>query len=272
MSIEPWKCCGCGAESSNGEKPCDCTTIVGFKTGGEKCVFKEKASEQPDEMTTITNAWLLLKQCEGENMQEDWPRVDAAYKLLEKAVNVPKREVEQPVGCREAFEKWWEASKDLIGVPDDAFETWTVWQAAWQPKREISNLNKGEFMLTDEQIEHMTMRFLGWKLPADFRPDCGIHFDAEAAKKLNPNNATYEPNGTNLFDYMQAKNMVRYMAEGLPLSKIESIIDRIGKNNLESHLEGAFLNLGDLPMDSRKRHTQEVVRIFRELTNQIEGE
>lgn len=90
------------------------------------------------------------------------------------------------------------------------------------PKRESSDFNKGEFMLTDEQIEYMTMRFLGWKLPADFRPDCGIHFDADAAKKLNPNNATYEPNGTNLFDYMQAKNMVRYMAEGMPpLSKIE---------------------------------------------------
>lgn len=69
---------------------------------------------------------------------------------------------------------------------------------------------------TDEQIRYMVMRFLGWKLPKDFRPDCGIKFDADAAKKLNPNNATYEPSGTNLFDSGQADDMVRFMVDGIP--------------------------------------------------------
>lgn len=62
-----------------------------------------------------------------------------------------------------------------------------------------------EFML-----DKMVDRFLAWPLPKDFAPDCGISFDADAAKKLNPRNARYEPVGTNLFTAEQAKAMFRY--------------------------------------------------------------
>lgn len=70
--------------------------------------------------------------------------------------------------------------------------------------------------MTDEQIKHMVNRFLGWKLPENFRPDGGVQFDADAAKKLNPRNLRYAPYGTNLFDATQAEAMVRYIVEGLP--------------------------------------------------------
>ncbi len=71
-------------------------------------------------------------------------------------------------------------------------------------------------MLTEEQIKYMRDRFLGWRLPEDFRPDGGVQFDADAAKKFNPNNLRYEPSGTNLFDAGQAEQMIRYMLDGLP--------------------------------------------------------
>jgi hypothetical protein len=61
--------------------------------------------------------------------------------------------------------------------------------------------------------EEMINRFLQWKLPENFRPDCGIIFDANAAIKLNPNNHKYEPVGTNLFDYEQAKQMLEFVLE-----------------------------------------------------------
>ncbi len=77
---------------------------------------------------------------------------------------------------------------------------------------------KESIMPTDEQIKHMVRRFLGWRLPEHFRPDCGIHFDADAAKKLHPNNLRYEPIGTNLFCADQAEQMIRYMVDGLPMS------------------------------------------------------
>lgn len=70
--------------------------------------------------------------------------------------------------------------------------------------------------MTDAQIKHMVDRFLSWKLPEHFNPDCGIQFDADAAKKLDPRNHRYEPSGTNLFGASETNEMVRYMLEGLP--------------------------------------------------------
>lgn len=68
--------------------------------------------------------------------------------------------------------------------------------------------------MTDEQIKHMTERFLSWKLPADFNPDCGI-----SAQRPNYGpNVAWEPMGTNLLDYTQAEAMVRHMVEGLSAS------------------------------------------------------
>ena len=71
--------------------------------------------------------------------------------------------------------------------------------------------------MTDEQIKHMVNRFLGWRLPENFRPDAGISFKAE----FNEHTAhpmKHEPSGTNLFDATQAEAMVRYMVEGLPVN------------------------------------------------------
>lgn len=70
--------------------------------------------------------------------------------------------------------------------------------------------------MTEDQIKHMVDRFLSWKLPEDFRPDGGVQFDADAAKKLDPRNLRYEPYGTNLLNYTQAKAMVEHMLVGLP--------------------------------------------------------
>ena len=57
----------------------------------------------------------------------------------------------------------------------------------------------------------MVDRFLFWRLPEDFNPDCGIQFDADGARKIDPRNHRYEPVGTNLFSAEQATAMVRYM-------------------------------------------------------------
>ncbi len=70
--------------------------------------------------------------------------------------------------------------------------------------------------MKDDQIKYMVDRFLQWKLPEDFNPDCGIRFDADAAKKMNPRNHRYEPVGTNLLTATQADKMVRFMIDGVP--------------------------------------------------------
>lgn len=74
--------------------------------------------------------------------------------------------------------------------------------------------------MTDEQIKYMVNRFLGWRVPENFRPDAGISFNPEynveynAARGKPP--ARHQPSGTNLFGADQAEAMVRYMVEGLP--------------------------------------------------------
>jgi len=75
-----------------------------------------------------------------------------------------------------------------------------------------------EATMTEEQIRAMVDRFLQWKLPADFRPDGGISF-----KPIRNEGTAFEgrnePVGTNLLTATQAEAMVRFMVEGLPITK-----------------------------------------------------
>lgn len=70
----------------------------------------------------------------------------------------------------------------------------------------------------DQQVKHMVERFLRWRLPENFNPDCGITFKAiyNEHSPFGPSKA--EPVGTNLFDYTQAEAMVRHMLAGLPVA------------------------------------------------------
>lgn len=70
--------------------------------------------------------------------------------------------------------------------------------------------------MSEDQIKHMVNRFLGWRLPEHFSPDCGISFKKTFNDHMPFGPQKYEPVGTNLFDVQQAEAMVRYMIEGMP--------------------------------------------------------
>ena len=74
-------------------------------------------------------------------------------------------------------------------------------------------------------IDKMVDRFLGWKLPDDFGPDCYISFDRDKAKQ-NPH---CWPVGTNLLTADQARQMFEH-ALGDDLARL---IEE--NNNLRSH-------------------------------------
>lgn len=64
--------------------------------------------------------------------------------------------------------------------------------------------------LSDAQIKQMVGRFLQWRLPDSFNPDCGISFKPE----FNEHTAhpmKHQPVGTNLFTAIQAEAMIRFM-------------------------------------------------------------
>lgn len=137
--------------------------------------------------------------------------------------------------------------------------------------------------MTDEQIKHMVNRFLMWRLPEHFRPDCGIHFDADAAIKLNPRNSRYEPVGTNLFTADQATEMVRFMVDTLTtdLSAAREEIERLrgALVDIEPKLE-ALVKIGSsaieyagpnrLTLKSGRVVTGEVVDLLTEVLSVFE--
>jgi Lar family restriction alleviation protein len=57
-------------------------------------------------------------------------------------------------------------------------------------------------LVTDEMVN----RFLAWRLPNDFSPDCFVHFDIDQAGR-----AGSWPMGTNLLTAEQAKAMLRHV-------------------------------------------------------------
>lgn len=63
---------------------------------------------------------------------------------------------------------------------------------------------------SDEQIKQMVDRFLGWRLPDDFRPDGGIQFEPYG-NVGTPHEYKREPTGTNLLDAQQAEDMIRFL-------------------------------------------------------------
>ncbi|MDX8513534.1 hypothetical protein [Mesorhizobium captivum] len=74
--------------------------------------------------------------------------------------------------------------------------------------------------MTEDQIKHMVGRFLAWRLPENFNPDGGISFKA-AFNEHTAHPMKHEPSGTNLFDAMQAEEMVRNMLVGMPERGVE---------------------------------------------------
>jgi len=61
----------------------------------------------------------------------------------------------------------------------------------------------------------MIDRFLSWKLPDDFGPDCYISFDRDRARKNNG-----WPVGTNLLTAEQATAMLKYVLDAAPAAQV----------------------------------------------------
>lgn len=65
------------------------------------------------------------------------------------------------------------------------------------------------------EVQAAVNRFLGWKLPADFAPDCGISFKRESDYDHPVYGRTkFEPIGTNLFTADQARAMLEHVLAG----------------------------------------------------------
>ena len=87
-------------------------------------------------------------------------------------------------------------------------------------------------MDTQNIIKRIVDRFLGWKLPDDFSPDCGISFNRIANRQdrqqLGP---CWWPVGTNLFTADQTEAML----EAIAGEEIEFILQRLADVSESEH-------------------------------------
>ncbi len=65
-------------------------------------------------------------------------------------------------------------------------------------------------------VKALVDRFLGWKLPRDFSPDCGISFTP-------PVNPEWGPSGTNLLSADQARQMFEYVLASSPRAEAQAV-------------------------------------------------
>ena len=127
---------------------------------------------------------------------------DGYYELDEEAVTtIIRRHID---GLRAE----WEAERPAVVVPEDD----------WSKGKEDCDGNELVTFRKDDLVKQMTNRFLGWRLPEDFRPDAGISFEPEFNKEWNASQGKppqrHTPTGTNLFNATQAEAMVRYILDG----------------------------------------------------------
>jgi len=96
--------------------------------------------------------------------------------------------------------------------------------------------------LEKEVVKHLVDRFLGWRLPRDFHPDCGISFGREYNVSYNANQglppSIHEPTGTNLFTADQAKEMFRFLLEREDGTPFLSSRDTYWKERVRKEVEG----------------------------------
>lgn len=102
--------------------------------------------------------------------------------------------------------------------------------------------------MTEAQIKHMVSRFLCWRLPENFNPDGGISFKATFNENSPFGPMKAEPSGTNLFDAVQAEEMVRNMLLAMPERGVE--ID------FSADIEGKSVTfIANGPMDEKAKQT-----------------
>jgi hypothetical protein len=142
--------------------------------------------------TALSTSPLLDKndQTEGDPVDIDCTNMDAAHWAKAFCEKFP--------GHDEGLMLAWFASAIMCGW-DNAH--WKIKESNPQPPQPDSN----------ELVEAAVNRFLGWKLPADFAPDCGISFNRSGDyEHPEYGRHVYEPTGTNLFTAEQARSMFKY--------------------------------------------------------------
>lgn len=136
-----------------------------------------------------------------ERLQREIKDSDAMASLLAEARAAIQQETDERE-CAKALRKIIEWNRQTaLDQYDDANQA-ENWACVREARRALSTIQQPQ----EPDIKSMVDRFLGWRLPKDFYPDCYISFDREGASK----HPLSWPIGTNLLTADQAEAMFRY--------------------------------------------------------------
>lgn len=215
----PCPFCGGGARQFAGYVRCNkCTAEIATAYSEDapaawntRATPDQKASTQDDvERVKIMQAALIKIN-----------HLDCGVSELEDACDIAALAVRECSQIQAALKPQPSPAQDDVREAFDMNAPMTDFQAL-RDKQALDDMHEGIPAIMDQLVkkrdaenealaQQLTDRFLWWKLPTDFHPDCGIHFDADAAIKMNPINSKYEPVGTNLFSATQAKEMFLWL-------------------------------------------------------------
>ena len=104
--------------------------------------------------------------------------------------------------------------------------------------------------IADGQITYLAERFLRWRLPKDFNPDCGISFQ-KVANIGTSYEYRFEPVGTNLLNKQQAEEMVRFLIKDSELDSAARMLLHHCRDRLRMQL-----NIGIISVDPENENPQ----------------
>lgn len=131
----------------------------------------------------------------------------------------------------------WERLEAANRLYGEVHEEWTAVYGTPSAKKtaqqQIDKRPNTETPTCEDAIKEIVDRFLAWKLPEDFNPDCGISFKKTFNEDMPFGPMKYEPHGTNLFDAKQAESMIGHILRDFEV---------VSKNHSHEHAERATVS------------------------------
>lgn len=134
--------------------------------------------------------------------QLELERIQAKYAALTQG---------QPAAWQNLYKPWELIEHDQL---DPQWQFMHRPLFALEPLCEDEIVDRPSLPARTSVIDALVDRFLSWKLPKGFSPDCGISFDGRKDDDWNRDKTW--PVGTNLFSADQAREMINYLLSTAP--------------------------------------------------------
>ncbi len=192
------------------------------KMQSENEQLKQQLSAAQQEIAALRTGDTCARHCEGTAYRIEARRLKSENEQLKAKVAESQQFLLAAAECIDGWgayaSEYFQEKHDLKGDVkkfQDLASTNSNWLAEHdaEVRRKVlgEELSRDVLWQIDRKafIKLMVDKFLGWKLPEHFHPDCGISFTKRHSVGTQFE-SKYEPVGTNLFSAVQAEQMFDY--------------------------------------------------------------